>query len=94
MQGVDVFDMKPLDASRKGTGLLSTSVKSFAIVDEITLCGTTRCECGRKTWRGCAGGGWCPVDRTWRQEGTKTERELREWKLRMMTGKELTESGE
>ena len=29
MQGVDVFDMKPLDASRKGTDLASTTVKAF-----------------------------------------------------------------
>ena len=36
MQGIDVFDMKPLDASRKGTEALftTTTVTSFTIPDE------------------------------------------------------------
>lgn len=92
MQGVDVFDMKPLDASRKGTEIISTTTKAFIILDEITLVGTTMCECCFKTWRGCADGGWCWLHRTWRMEGTKTGKELREWKLRTMIGGELRES--
>ncbi len=92
MQGVDVFDMKPLDASRKGTEIASTTVKSFIILDETTLVGTTMCVCGMKTWRGCAGGGWCWGERTWRKEGTKTEKELRKWKFRTMIGEELKEN--
>lgn len=94
MQGVDVFDMKPLDASRKGTELVSTTSNCFIIIDEKSLVGTTMCECGRKTWRDCAGGGWCPLERTWKKEGTKTERELRAWKGRTMIGEELPESWE
>ena len=45
MQGIDVFDMRPLDASRLGTEALSTAINSFAMVDEIapedleSLCG-------------------------------------------------------
>lgn len=93
MQGVDVFDMKPLDASRKGTGIVSTTLKPFIIVDETTLIGTTLCECGLRTWRGCVGGGWCSLYRTWRKEGTTTEKELQAWKLRTMIGKEPEESG-
>ena len=94
MQGVDVFDMKPLDASRKGTEISSTATKAFIIVDDFTLLGTTSCECGKKTWRGCAGGGWCVFRMTWREEGTKTERELRQWKIRNMIGQELRENGD
>lgn len=94
MQGVDVFDMKPLDASRKGTGLASTTFKSFVVVDEITLIGTTLCECGAKTWRACASGGWCWLHRTCRKEGTTTDKELQEYQLRQMIGKELKESRE
>ena len=91
MQGVDVFDMKPLDASRKGTENISTATKSFIMLDDdTTLVGTTMCECG-KTWRVCAGGGWCWLNLTWRKEGTKTRQELRERKLRMMLGEELRE---
>lgn len=82
MQGIDVFDMRPLDASRKGTEALSTAVKSYTIVDdETTLVGTTLCACGQKTWRACAGGGWCWLERTWRKEGTRTERDLKEWRI-------------
>ena len=92
MQGIDVFDMRPLDASRRGTGLASPTTMAFVIVDEITLIGTTLCECGVKTWRGCVGGGWCWFYRTWRKEGTKTERELREWKFRVMVANELEKS--
>lgn len=80
MQGVDVFDMKPLDASRKGTEPASSAANSFILVDEdLTLVGTTPCQCGAKTWRACAGGGWCFGEMTWKEEGTKTERELREY---------------
>lgn len=93
MQGIDVFDMKPLDASRKGTELASTSAKSFTIVDETTLIGTTLCECGHKTWRACVGGGWCWLDGTWGKEGTKTGRELTEWTWRTMMRKEPRECG-
>ena len=94
MQGVDVFDMKPLDASRKGIGAFSTFVKSFTIVDEITLIGTTLCTCGLGTWKACVGGGWCWAERTWRKAGTKTEKELEEWKLRMKRSKGVRDSGE
>ena len=95
MQGVDVFDMKPLDASRKGTALASiTTVKSFILMDHTTLVGSTLCECGRKTWRGCVGGGWCPLYGTWRMEGTTTEREVREWKVKNMIANGLIQSGE
>ena len=89
MQGVDVFDMRPLDASRKGTELASITAESFVIVDEdLTLIGTTRCHCGLKTWRACAGGGWCMLE--WRKEGTETERELRELRLRAFLKKAQT----
>ena len=91
MQGIDVFDMKPLDASRKGTEALSTVVNSFTMVDETTPVETTRCKCGRKTWRGCAGGGWCWWDRTWRKEGTRTEKELKEWGSKGAIGKDSEE---
>ncbi len=94
MQGVDVFDMKPLDASRKGIEAFSTTVKSFNIVDEVTLVSTTPCLCGRKTWRGCAGGGWCWAERTWRTEGTMTEREMKEWYLKTILGKGPRERGD
>ena len=41
MQGVDVFDMKPLDASRKGTALFyMTTVKSFILEDHTTPVGS------------------------------------------------------
>ena len=79
MQGVDVFDMRPLDSSRRGKEAVSTSIKSFSIVNEITPVGAAKCACGRKTWRGCAGGGWCWGERTWRKVGTMTEAELEEW---------------
>ena len=92
MQGVDVFDMRPLDASRKGTEASSTTVTSFTIVDEITTVGTTLCRCGRKTWRACAGGGWWGSERTWRKEGTTTERELKEWIQKTRIQKELKDS--
>ena len=78
MQGIDIFDMKPLDASRKGTDALPTVMNSFTTVDEITPVGTVPCKCGRETWRACAGGGLDSCDRTWRKEGTRTERKLRE----------------
>ena len=95
MQGVDVFDMRPLDASRKGTEALSTTVTSFTIIDdEITPVGTIRCVCGRKTLRACMGGGWCSLEWTWRKEGTRTERELKEWMLRRMIEEELEKSTE
>ena len=95
MQGIDVFDMRPLDSSRKGTEALSTTVKSFTIVDdEITLVGITLCVCGQKTWRACAGGGWCWLERTWRKEGTRTEREVKEWKWRRTVEEELEKSAE
>ena len=94
MQGIDVFDMKPLDASRKGTEALSTVVNSFTMVDEISPVETTRCKCGRKTWRACAGGGWCWRDRTWRKEGTRTEKELKEWGLKGAIGKDSEEGAE
>ena len=94
MQGIDVFDMKPLDASRKGTEALSIAVNSFTMVDEITPTGTVLCKCGWKTWRACAGGGWCWRDRTWRKEGTRTERELKEWKSKRVIGKDLEEGAE
>lgn len=95
MQGVDVFDMKPLDASRKGTALApSPTVHSFTLVDHTTPVGSTMCECGKKTWRGCVGGGWCYLYRTWRKEGTMTEKEVRDWRLRCVVEKELRESGE
>ena len=93
MQGVDVFDMKPLDASRKGTGPASATFKSFVIVDKITLVGTTLGECGAKTWRACVGG-WCWLYRTWREEGTSMEKDLQKYISKQMIGKELKESGE
>ena len=94
MQGIDVFDMKPLDASRKGIEALSTTtiVTSSPIVDEDTLIGTILCECGRKTWRACVGRGWCWGYRTWREEGTRTERELKEWEMKTMMENEQKES--
>ena len=81
MQGVDVFDMKPLDASRKGTEPAFNTATSFILVEDedLTLVGTTKCECGLKTWRACMGGGWCFGGFTWRMEGTETDRELNEW---------------
>ena len=94
MQGIDVFDMRPLDASRKGIEALSTTVNTFTIVDEITLVGTTMCACGLKTWRGCAGGGWCWGERTWRKEGSKTERELTELQSKIAVKKGRGQSGE
>ena len=94
MQGIDVFDMRPLDASRKGIEALSTTVNTFTIKDEITLVGTTMCACGLKTWRGCVGGGWCWSERTWRKEGSKTEQELKEWQSRASIKAEPGQSGE
>ena len=64
MQGIDIFDMKPLDASRKGTEALPTMMNSSTMVDEIAPIGTVLCKCGRETRRACAGGGWDSRDRT------------------------------
>ena len=95
MQGIDIFDMKPLDASRKGTDAPSTAMTSFTMMmDEVTPVETARCRCGRKTWRGCAGGGWCWFDRTWRKEGTRTESELKEWESKRAIEKDSQEDAE
>ena len=79
MQGIDVFDMKPLDASRKGKDALSTAMISFGMVNDIT---PVLYKCDRKTWRACAGGDWCWRDRTWGNEGPRKERELKVWELK------------